>query len=613
MQNKKINTAALDFDDIKSNLKVFLQNQTEFQDYDFEGSAFSVLLDVLAYNTHYNALYTNLAVNESFLDSASKRSSVVSRAKEIGYIPGSARCATATVDITVSQTVTTPNALILPRFSLFTTTIDGQTYKFYTMEDNFAVLSNNQYVFSNVEIKEGTPFTFSYTASEGTRYIIPNADVDLGTISVRVQDNASSALFTSYVNNEELLTLTGNDPVYFVKEIENELYELEFGNDTVGKALEDGNIVNIEYFVTNKELANGARTFVYNGISLLGGIVSVVTLSPATGGVDKEGIDTIRYNAPRAYAAQNRGVTTNDYKNIILSKYDEAESVNVWGGEDNIPPVYGKVFIAIKPKTTDVLSTAQKEYVINTILKSRNVVSITPEIVDPQYIEIAVNTTIYYNPKVTAKSAAQLETLVKQAVQDYNEQFLDSYDGIFRFSNFSSTIDRVDPAIISNITTITLHRVIDPKYNTLANYSIYLGNPIYNSGVQEQSIISNGIFVTGYSQPLYLEDVPVLGQHTGTIVLFYYDAFGTKQYLSNPVGTVNYADGVIILDNLNITGIEESVFELKIKPQSNDVVSIRNQLVRIPESTTVVTAVIDRVATGDAGGNSNYVFTSSRT
>ena len=612
MQNKKINTAALDFDDIKSNLKAFLQNQSEFQDYDFDGSALSVLLDVLAYNTHYNALYTNLAVNESFLDSASKRSSVVSRAKEIGYVPGSARCATARVNITVTQTATTPNSLILPKYSLFTSTIDGQTYKFYTLEDNFAVLSNNQYVFSNIEIKEGTPFSYSYTAAAGTRYIIPNMDVDLTTISVRVQDNASSSLFTTYVNNEEILNLTGSDPVYFIKEIEDELYELEFGNGVIGKAVDDGNIINIEYFVTSKSAANGSKTFIYNGASLLGGIVSVVTLSQATGGVDKEGIDTIRYNAPRAYSTQNRGVTTNDYKNIILSKYDEAESVNVWGGEDNIPPVYGKVFIAIKPKTTDVLTPTQKEYVINNIIKSRNVVSITPEIVDPQYIEIAVNTTIYYNPKITAKSAAQLETLVRQAIQDYNSQYLDSYDGIFRFSNFSSTIDKVDPALISNITTITLHRLVEPKYNTVAKYTIYLGNPIYNSGVPEQSIISNGIYVSSYAQVMYLEDLPVLGQNIGSIRMFYYDAFGTKTYIPNPVGSVNYSEGTIILDSLNITGIEESVFELRIKPQSNDVVSVRNQLVRIPDATTTVTAVIDKVATGDAGGNSNYIFTSSR-
>lgn len=396
MANKKISTAELDFDQIKTNLKAFMQGQTEFQDYDFEGSAMSVLLDVLAYNTHYNALYTNLAVNESFLDSATKRNSVVSRAKEIGYVPGSAKCSYATVNITVSATTSTPVALTLPAYSPFTSTIDDVQYTFYTLEDTTAVLSGNTYTFTGVTIKEGVPLSYKYVVTENQKYVLPNKDVDLSTVTVRVQENQTSSSFETFINNEDIVTLTSTDPAFFVKEIENEYYELEFGNGVIGKALSTGNVVNINYFVSNKGAANGARSFVYQGSTLLGGIVSVITTMEATGGVDKEGIDTIRYNAPRAYSAQNRAVTVNDYRSTILSKYDEADSVNVWGGEDNVPPVYGKVFISIKPKSTETLSAGQKDFILNNIIKPRNVVTITPEFVDPEYIYLAVSTTAYY-------------------------------------------------------------------------------------------------------------------------------------------------------------------------------------------------------------------------
>jgi hypothetical protein len=289
--NKRIATTELDFDEIKTNLKTFLRGQSEFADYDFEGSAMSVLLDVLAYNTHYNALYTNLAVNESFLDSASKRGSVVSRAKEIGYVPGSARCPTAYVDVTVTNTTTTPNSLILPKYSVFKTTVDSVNYNFYTLEDNITTYFNNAYTFSNIELREGTPLSYKYTVSESQRYIIPNEDVDLSTIRVRVQDTANSSNFQTFINQEEILNLGSTDRVFFIKEIEGELYELEFGNGVIGQALSNGNIVNIEYFVSNKEAANSAKSFSYQGSTLLGGRVSTITKIAATGGVDKEDID----------------------------------------------------------------------------------------------------------------------------------------------------------------------------------------------------------------------------------------------------------------------------------------------------------------------------------
>ena len=356
MANKNITTAELDFDAIKSNIKTFLQGQDAFQDYDFEGAGLSVLMDILAYNTHYNALYTNLAVNESFIDSASKRSSVVSRAKEIGYVPHSATGATATVNIVVSGTTSSPATLTLPAYSSFSTTIDGKSYTFYTTEAIVTSLASAKYTFTGVNIKEGNPLTFKYTVADGVQYIIPNTDVDLSTLKVRVQDNATSSVFNTFINQEEIINLDSTSQVYFVKEIEGQLYELEFGNDTIGKALANGNVVNLTYMTTNRTAANGAKVFTYTGSTLLGGTVAVTTTTPAVGGADIETIESIRYNAPRAYSSQNRAVTVEDYKSLIFRLYPEADTVNAWGGEDNVPASYGRVYLSIKPTSTTVLT-----------------------------------------------------------------------------------------------------------------------------------------------------------------------------------------------------------------------------------------------------------------
>ena len=611
--NKKIATTDLDFDAIKANIKSYLQGQDTFTDYDFEGSSLSILLDVLAYNTHYNALYTNLAVNESFLDSASKRSSVVSRAKEIGYIPRSATCPTARVNITVSNPTSTPSFLTIPAYQPFTTTIDGVSYNFYNLDAAVTTLSGSSYTFENIDIKEGSPLEFRYTVSSGTRYIIPNENVDKQTIMVRVQENATSASFETFINQEDIVNLDAASKVFFIKEIEGKLLELEFGNGVIGKALEVGNVVTISYMTTNMDSANGARLFSYQGATLLGGNVVVTTVTPAIGGTTEEDIDSIRYNAPRSYTAQNRAVTTEDYKSIILTSYPEADTINVWGGEDNVPIDYGKVYISIKPKTKDYLTTTEKELLVSEILKSKNVVSISPIIVDPEYINLRINSTVYYNPKLTTRSLPQIKDIVISTIKDYNDDNLNSYDGVFKHSNLISNIDAAEDSIISNITTVKLHREIQPKYNTLYTYTLQIGNPIYHSGVPEQSILSTGFYIPGNDNIMYLEDMPESDEKTGHFRMFYYNN-DIKTYVRD-FGHINYDNGEIILTEFNISGIdltEHSVFELMIAPQSYDVVSIRNQLVTIPEENINVNVIIDKLASGDKAGGSNYIFTSSR-
>ena len=611
--NRKIQTTELDFDQIKSNLKTYLQGQDTFKDYDFEGSSLSVLLDILAYNTHYNALYTNLAVNESFLDSASKRSSVVSRAKEIGYIPHSATSPTAVVNVVVSNTTSTPATLTIPAFSTFNTTIDGSTYNFFNTSAATASLSESTYTFSNLELKQGELLEFKYAVSDGVRFLIPNANVDLSTVTVRVQENASSSNFETFVREEELLQLDGTSKVFFVKEIEGEVYELEFGNDVIGKALSNGNLVTISYMTTDKDAANGARIFSYQGATLLGGSVAVTTVNPATGGTDIEDIESIRYNAPRYYTAQNRAVTVEDYKATLFRQFPEAQTINVWGGEDNIPPQYGKVFLSIKPKTTTSLTAAQKDIIVNEILKNKNVVSITPEIVDPEYIDIEVTSTVYYNPKLTILKNNDIKDLVVDTIQTYNDDRLESFVGVYKHSNLSALIDQTEDSIVSNITTVKIHREVNIAYNMNMTYEINLGNPIYHSGVPEQSISSHGFMIPGYDQMMYLEDFPNPNELTGYFRMYYIEN-NIKNYIRD-FGEIQYDTGYMKLDELTVSGIntaESPTFDLIVKPQSNDIVSIRNQLVQIRDEDIYVNVIEDKVAVGDQAGNSNYVFTSSR-
>ena len=332
--NKKINVTELDFDAIKANLKTFLQGQAEFQDYDFEGSGLSVILDIVAYNTHYNALYNNLAVNEMFLDSAIKRNSVVSLAKTLGYTPRSAKCSEAVVNITITSASAGPSLVTIPQYSAFSTIANGQPYNFYNKQAISVTGSSNVYNVTGVTLIEGNQLSFRFNVSAGTRYIIPNANVDLDTVSVRVQENSTSSDFKTFTNATSLVGLDPTVRAYWLKEIDDGLYELVFGDGVLSAALTNGNVVEVNYIVSNLDGANGARSFAFAGDSpYSGSVVSVVTTSPAGGGSEPEGIDSIRFNAPKIYAAQNRAVTTEDYKALIYSNFAEAKSVGVWGGE----------------------------------------------------------------------------------------------------------------------------------------------------------------------------------------------------------------------------------------------------------------------------------------
>jgi hypothetical protein len=606
--NKKINVTELDFDQIKTNLKTFLSGQTEFQDYDFEGSAMAVLIDVLAYNTHYNALYNNMAINEMYLDSARKRNSVVSLSKMLGYSPRSATCSTAKVTVTVNLHNTSVSNLVLPGYSQFNTTIEGKNYTFYTRGSITATSTTGVFSFQDIEITEGTPLTFNYTVGPGTRFIIPNANIDLSTLKVRVQDQQSSGTFTTYYQADTLINVDSASNVYWVKEIDNELYELTFGDDNLGKKLSNGNVVHLNYFSSNLDAPNGARVFSYSGGSLgAGSTVSIVTTASATNGAASEDIDSIRFNAPRMYASQNRCVTPDDYKSIIYSLFSDAASVSCWGGEDNNPPVYGKIYLCIKPKTADKLTTTQKSQLISTILKLRNVVSVIPVIVDPEYINIAITSTVYYNEQETTKTATDIASLVTNTINAYNVNELDRFDGVFRYSKLSRLIDASDPSITNNITTILLRRALVVRYNTSAQYILNMINPIWSSGQPEESFKSTGFYITGSDEIHYLDDDGV--QY---VRLFKYGQNGIKVIVNANIGRINYAKGIVDIRNLNISALANLDLEISIRPLSNDVVSALTQIAHIPPEHLKITALPDPTATGDLRGGYNYTFTSSR-
>ena len=606
--NKKINVTTLDFDDIKTNLKTFLSGQSEFQDYDFEGSAMSVLLDVLAYNTHYNALYNNLAINEMFLDSARKRNSVVSLSKMLGYSPRSATCSQATITFTVSAPSSGATTLTLPAYTPFTTTIDGSNYTFYTTGSVTATSSTGIFTFSNLVIVEGTPLTFNTIVGTNTRYIIPNSDVDLNTLTIRIQDSATSSVYTTFTKAEILVGVDSETKCYWVKEIDNSLYEITFGDGNLGMQLSPGNIVHMNYFVSSLDAPNKARQFTYGGSTLISGAsTNVTTIGIAANGAPVEDIDSIRFNAPRMYASQNRAVTPDDYKAIVYSLFSDAGSVTCWGGEDNNPPVYGKVYICVKPKDADKLTTTQKSQLIASILASRNVVSVQPVIVDPEYINIAVTTTVYYNEQATTKTASEIAAIVTNTINAYDVNELDRFDGVFRFSKLSKLIDNSDPAITNNITTILLRRALIVRYNVSAQYLLNMINPIWSAGQPEESFKSTGFYIAGSDELHYLDDDGV--QY---VRLFRYGTNGIKIIVNPTIGNIDYNKGVVDIKNLHITALANTDLEISIRPLSNDVVSALTQIAHIPPEHLKVTAIPDPTASGDLRGGYNYTFTSSR-
>jgi hypothetical protein len=616
VENRRIKVSELDFDAIKNNLKNFLKAQDEFTDYDFEGSGMNILLDVLAYNTHYNALYTNLAINEMFLDSAAKRSSLASISNVLGYVPKGRTSARAIVNVTVTGAIGNPPSLSLPALQPFAAS-SSETAGSATSSDliffnkaSYVALRNatGNYVFNNVELIQGRPQTFKYLVQTNQRYIINNPNADLSTLTVRVQASATDATSVVFAQNESLVNNTRDSKIYYLKEIENGLYEVTFGDGVVSAAVIPGNIVALEYFVSDGEAANGARIFSYGGQGLNGGLVTTQTTSISGGGSEAESNDSIRFNAPRFFAAQNRTVTSEDYKVILPRLYPNIDTISVWGGEENDPPVFGKVFICVKPKTGAVLSTAAKQFVINEVLSSRNVVSIIPTIVDPTYLNLVLDVSFYYNPVKASVAEETLKGYVKQTITRYNETLV-KFDTVFRMSQLQRLIDTTDESIVSSVVKLKITRDIIPNFGFESSYSINLYNPIYNEpgNTTGSNITSSGFTISGNANQFFLDD-----DTQGNIRLFYLSQEGTKVYTNNTAGTVDYQTGKIVVNSINIASAPNNIVTFTIEPSSYDVVSVRDQLITISEDRVLINAIPDKVASGEFVSGTNYIFTPNR-
>ena len=608
----RIEITDLDFDTVKDNFKTFLSQQNSFTDYNFEGSGMSVLMDLLAYNTHYLAFHANMLANEMFIDTALTRSSAVSHAKALGYIPSSSKASNTYVDVTVKGVPTSQKTLVMAAGTIFTTTVDDTAYNFVTIGDNTATSDNGTFVFSDVRIYEGTRVRYTYTVNSSNleqQFVIPSSAVDTGTIVVSVQTSSSDVTTEVYTLNTDYATLDSTSLKYFLQEIEDGKFEVYFGDGITGKKPIDGNIVILDYVVTNGTLADGASAF--TPASSVGGYSNVTALATASasGGGDAESVDSIKFNAPLKYAAQGRAVTPDDYKAIVPSVYTNIKSIQCWGGEDNDPPIYGKVYIAIRPNTGSSLTTTTKN-LISTSLKKYNVASVVPEIVDAEILYLVLGVTAKYNSTVTEKAKSDIKALVETTISSFNTNNLQKFDSVFRHSNLLKDIDETDTSILSSTATLKLKRVVTPTLNAITKYTVSFNNAVYHPAASwSQTVVeSTGFYLFGNTNEQFIDD-----DGNGKLRTFYLLGGTTKTITNAEAGTVNYNTGVVVLTSFNITSVTnaDGTINVTVKPDSNDVIPVRQQVIEIDTVATTVTAEVDEFATGSATAGVGYSTSSS--
>ena len=612
MASNKFVVSDLDFDAIKSNLRAFLQDQTQFSDYNFEGSGFAVLLDTLAYNTHYLGFNANMLANEIYLDSADIRKNIVSLAKMLGYTPSSPKAPVAGVDIILNNA--TGASVTMNKGTAFTSTVDGTSYQFVTNEDITITPADGVYRFSNVNLYEGTLVTYRYTVDStdvDQKFIIPSVNADTSTLKVTVQTSAGDTSTSTYTLATGLKSLTATSKAYFLQETDTGKFEVYFGDGVIGQNLSDGNIVILEYVVTNKAEANGASTFALSGS--IGGFtnVSVSTNSSAQGGSEAETKESIRYNAPLQYTAQDRAVTTTDYETLVKSIYPNALSVSAWGGEDDETPVYGVVKIAIKAASGSTLTDTTKQNIV-TSLKPFNVASVRPEIVDPETTSILLTVNAKYDKKATTKTADTLKSEIINSITNYNTETLQKFDGVFRYSKLTGLIDDVDTSILSNITTVDMRKSFTPTLGSSTRYDVYFRNAIYNPHAGHEPVVSStGFFVAGNSNEMFLDDD---GQGN---IRRYFLSSGIRTYVNNSQGTIDYTNGQITINSLNVSsisnirGASSSVVEITVTPSSNDVAPVRNQIVEIDIANSNITVDEDTFVGGSSEAGVGYTTSTS--
>lgn len=612
VSKERLNVTSLDFDEIKANLKTFLQSQPDLADYDFEGSALSTIIDVLAYNTFYNSFNANVNMNEIFLDTAQVRNNVVSHAKSLGYVPRSITSSFAEIDVTVNAPAGTPASLNMPRGTTFQTTIDGQNFSFVNLEAQTIVPTAGIYKFPAVKVNQGTIRTQSFIVddtSTAQKYAIPDTNIDTATLIVKVKTNATSTDFDIYTLVTNIVDVSGTTNAYFLQEGIDGQFEIYFGDDVFGRRLVAGNIVEIEYLVTDGAAANNATVFKLTGNVSGNTNASINLVSKAGGGSAAETTDSIKFNAPLSFLSQNRVVTADDYKAIVKNNYTNTESISVWGGEEQAVPEYGKVFLSIKPKNAEVLTESQKQFIKDSILKTKNLVSITPEIVDPDFTFIKLEVFFKYDPNLTSLTAGELKNAVIATITNYNDTNLKKFDGVFRASQVTTAIDATNPAILNTIMRVNVQKRLTPTIGTALKYELSFSSPFSANIATGESVIDSSEFVlNGFNHKM--QDIPTDDTNIRK-VQFYRIANNQKIITTEDAGTVDIAKGLVTLTSFNPSSVvgDNTYITVTGTPSSSDLAPKRNQLLQIDLLESTVTPQIDEIATGSVIAGIGYTTT----
>ena len=628
------NYTNLDFDQVKTTLRDYLKSNSNFTDYDFEGSNLSTILDVLAYNTYISSYNANMVANEVFIDSATLRENIVALARNIGYVPRSRKAARATVSffIDTSNISPTPATITLHKGIVATTTgsFGNESRTFCILDDISVPVFNNIANFEDISIYEGTLLSSNFTYSTripNQKFILPNSGVDTSLISVTVKNNENSSASTKYSNQDNLFDIGAESKAYFLQEISDERYEIFFGDGIFGKALEEGNYITANYITSNGDSGNGISSFQFSGrltytrnaqtYSVTSGISLLTTGVTSSGGDTIESVESIRRYAPRIYASQNRALTASDYETLIPARiYPETESISVFGGEELIPPQYGKVFISIKPRTGDFLPNLIKQNIKNK-LKKFAVAGIVPEILDLKYLYIEVDSKVYYNTNMAPSPELVSSTIQNNANKYAESTELNKYGARFKYSKFLKVVDDSHESVTSNITTLRMRRDLRVVLNGFAEYQIGFGNKFQVKDPDGFNIKTSAFRIDGISQDVYLGDLPRPDRETGTLFFFSLPAVGsqTPTIVRRNVGFIDYINGVITINPVNIQGgmikDGQTIIEIEATPSSNDVIGLQDLYLQLDISNSNFETVVDEISSGLDPAGSNYIVTSS--
>ena len=629
-----VNFTNLDFEQVKTSLVEYLRSNSNFTDYDFEGSNLSTIIDVLAYNTYITSYNANMVANEVFIDSATLRENIVSLARNIGYLPKSRKAATATVSFFVDTTniQPAPASVTLNKGTVAASrgSFAGISGSFCILDDITVPVVNNTASFNEIPVYEGTFLTKNFTYSSQNpfqRFILPNAGVDTDLMRVSVKTNESSTASVKYALQDSLFYIGSDSKVFYLQEVEDERYELIFGDGIFGKKLEESNYITVDYITTNGDAGNGMSDFSFSGrltytrdgndYVIASGISLLTTEFSSRGGSAIESIDSVKKYAPRIYASQNRAVTADDYETLIPSRiYPDTESISVFGGEEVIPPQYGKVFISIKPRFGDFLPNLIKEN-IKLKLKKYAVSGIVPEILDLKYLYVEVSSRVYYNTNLAPSSAQVSSTVQNNASKYANSTELNKYGARFKYSKFLKIIDDSDASITSNITTVRMRRDLRIAANSIAEYQLGFGNKIQVLNESGYNIKTSAFSVAGIAGNVYLGDVPDSDQLTGSLFLFTLPNVGSRNptIIKRNVGSVDYENGIITINAINISdGLVKDgqpVIEVEAKPSSNDVIGLQDLYLQLDTSKSTFEMVSDQIESGIDPSASNYIVSSS--